>query len=266
MDVRNPFYEKLVSRIYFTDVDLIVFCTKNPIPIEKYLSKIKIPFIIHVTLTPYKKEIEENVPNKKLIINSIKRISKQIGKDKIYIRYDPIFISDTYNISYHIKAFNRLCTVLDGYVEHIIISFIDEYRNVEKNKKILNLKEITNDDYKLIGTSFSKMAKLHNMTVQTCCEENNLVEYGFIKKDCLDFNLAYKLTGKTKFKKWKSRSCGCVEMVDIASYNMCSHFCKYCYANFSEEEIITNMKKHNPSSSLIKGELKSTDIIKVRKT
>ena len=40
VDVRNPFYEKLVSRIYFTDVDLIVFCTKNPIPIEKYLSKI----------------------------------------------------------------------------------------------------------------------------------------------------------------------------------------------------------------------------------
>ena len=33
VDVRNPFYPKLVSRIYFSDVDLIVFCTKNPLPI-----------------------------------------------------------------------------------------------------------------------------------------------------------------------------------------------------------------------------------------
>ena len=29
VDVRNPFYEKQVSRIYFEDVDAIVFCTKN---------------------------------------------------------------------------------------------------------------------------------------------------------------------------------------------------------------------------------------------
>ena len=33
VDVRNPFNKKLVSRIYFEDVDLILFCTKNPIPI-----------------------------------------------------------------------------------------------------------------------------------------------------------------------------------------------------------------------------------------
>lgn len=33
VDVRNPIYPKLVSRIYFNDVDLIVFCTKNPHPI-----------------------------------------------------------------------------------------------------------------------------------------------------------------------------------------------------------------------------------------
>ena len=35
------------------------------------------------------------------------------------------------------------------------------------------------------------------MTVQTCFEEKNLAEYGFIKDDCLSNELAYKLTGKT---------------------------------------------------------------------
>lgn len=28
VDVRNPFNPKLVSRIYFEDVDMILFCTK----------------------------------------------------------------------------------------------------------------------------------------------------------------------------------------------------------------------------------------------
>ena len=38
LDVKIPFNIKLVSRIYFLDVDLIMFCTKNPIPI---IDKIK---------------------------------------------------------------------------------------------------------------------------------------------------------------------------------------------------------------------------------
>ena len=29
LDVRNPFYPILISRINFHDVDLIMFCTKN---------------------------------------------------------------------------------------------------------------------------------------------------------------------------------------------------------------------------------------------
>lgn len=45
VDVRNPFYPKLVSRIYFKDVDLIVFCTKNPKPIIPFLKYIKQPII-----------------------------------------------------------------------------------------------------------------------------------------------------------------------------------------------------------------------------
>lgn len=96
--VRNPYYKTLVSKIYFKDVDAIVFCTKNPIPILDKLDDINIPFIFHVTLTPYKKDIEPNVPPKGLIINSIKKLSQKIGKDKLWIRYDPVFINDYYTV------------------------------------------------------------------------------------------------------------------------------------------------------------------------
>lgn len=267
VDVRNPFYPKRVSRIYFKDVDLIIFCTKNPIPIVDYLTNIKQPILFHITLTPYKRDLEPSVPPKGDIIGSIKKISKIVGIDNIYVRYDPILINNKYTIDYHIKAFKSMCEKLSGYVKHIIVSFIDDYKNVRNNKDTLKLKDFTFDDYKTIGLNFSSIASNYNMTVQTCSEENNLSEYGFIKQDCIGKELAYKLTNK-KYKKWNSRNnkyCNCVTMADIGVYNSCKHFCKYCYANYDENKVIYNYKNHNPNSSLLIGELENDDEIIVRK-
>jgi len=268
VDVRNPFYPKLVSRINFADVDLIMFCTKNPIPIVDCLKEINKPILFHVTLTPYKKDIEPNVPPKGLIIEVIKKISSIIGACNMVVRYDPIFISDKYTLEYHIKAFDNLCRLLDGYVNKIIISFIDVYKNVKRNYNILRFKDFTDDDYKKIGEYFSKSASEHNMTVQTCFEENALTQYGFIKGDCLSKELAYKLTGK-KYPLWKARKgsgkCKCVSMVDIGEYNSCKHFCKYCYANYDEAKVNNSFNNHDDNSSLLVGKLDKDDIIKIRK-
>lgn len=264
VDVRNPFNPKMISRIKFEDVDAILFCTKNPNPILKHLKQIDKPILFHVTLTPYKKNIEPNIPPKGKIIEAIKQLSEIVGIDNLYIRYDPIFISDEYNIEYHKKAFEKMCSLLNGYVKHIIVSFIDDYKNVRKNENILKFKKLDETEYKEIGISLSSSAKKHGMTIQTCCENNNLIEYGFIKGECMSFNLAYKLTGKTDFKKWKERPCNCVSMVDIGVYNSCKHFCKYCYANFDEKQVNKNFFDHNPNSSLLIGEIQSDDIIKER--
>lgn len=267
VDVRNPFNPKMISRIYFEDVDAIMFCTKNPIPILEDLEKLDKPILFHVTLTPYKKDIEPNVPPKRMIIEAIKKVSKIVDIDNLYIRYDPIFLSDKYNIEYHKKLFEKMCCLLDGYVKQIIVSFIDDYKNVRKNERILRYRAFTEDDYKEIGTSFSDSAKRHNMTVQTCFEDRDLVEYGFTKGECISCELAYKLTGKT-YKKWtarKEQKCNCVQMVDIGVYNSCRHFCKYCYANFDENEVNSNFHNHNPNSSLLVGMLQKDDIVKVRR-
>ena len=267
VDVRNPFNPNLVSRIKFENVDAILFCTKNPIPILKYINEIDKPILFHVTLTAYKNDIEPNVPSKDRIIKAIKELSNLIGKDKIVIRYDPIFINDKYNIEYHTRAFERLCGLLEGYVDKILISFIDEYKNVRKNKSILNYRKFTENDYKIIGETFSKSAKNHGLIVHTCFEDRNLSEYGFTKGECLSREMAYKLTGKIYKEEWKARKegkCHCVKMVDIGVYNSCKHFCKYCYANYDEKEVNKNYKLHNSKSSLLVGGLKSTDIIKER--
>jgi len=72
VDVRNPFNLNLVSRINFADVDLILFCTKNPIPIVNDLDKIPKPFLFHVIITPYKNDIEPYVPSKTKVIEAVK--------------------------------------------------------------------------------------------------------------------------------------------------------------------------------------------------
>lgn len=266
VDVRNPFNPKLVSRIKFENVDLIMFCTKNPFPIIKYLKDIDKPILFHITLTPYKKDIEPNVIDKTKIIEGIKEISNIIGIDNLCVRYDPIFISDKYTVEYHIKAFSKLCSLLNGYTKKIIVSFIDYYKNVRCNKKYINDLPFTEDIYKSIGENFSKIASENNITVQTCFEDRNLTEYGFTKGECISSELAFKLTGKI-YKPWKARKerkCNCVEMVDIGAYNTCNHLCKYCYANYDEKQVKNNIKKHNKNSSLLIGELESDDIIKER--
>ncbi len=266
VDVRNPFYKKQVSRIYFDDVDAIVFCTKNPIPILEHLKSIKQPILFHVTLTPYKEDIEPNVLPKGKILEAIKKLSKIIDQNCIYIRYDPIFINEKYNLEYHIRSFDHLCNELNGFVKHIIISFLDDYKNVRRNYSYLKPKELTENDYREIGIHFSNSAMKNGMTVQTCCEEHHLVEYGFQKEDCISATLAYKLTNKTNFKLWKARGKqrNCIEMVDIGVYNTCKHLCKYCYANYQEENVLENIKKHNPTSSLLIGCIEKDDIIKRR--
>lgn len=268
VDVRNPIYNKLVSRIYFKDVDMIVFCTKNPRPIIEFLPYIKEPILFHVTLTAYQKDIERGVKNKKDIIEDIKRISNIIGKESVYLRYDPMFLNDKYTLDYHIKAFNKVCSLLEGYVTHIIISFLDNYKNVQKNMDVLRVKKYKEEDFKEIGVKFSQIAKCYNMTVQTCSEYNNLSQYGFLINDCVSRNLVFLKTGK-KSKKWISRNnkfCNCAAMVDIGEYNTCEHYCKYCYANYNENIIKENIEKHNPNSSLLIGNLEEDDIIKVRET
>lgn len=266
LDVRNPFNPKLVSRINFSNVDLILFCTKNPLPIIDRIKEIDKPILFHVTLTPYKKDIEPNVIDKKLVIEGIKKLSGILGSENVVVRYDPIFLSDSYSLEYHIRAFDKMCKVLKGYVKKVVVSFLDDYKNVRYNMRYLRLRAFTEEDYKQIGLNFSRSAWENGMSVQTCFEERNLVSYGFTRGECLSLSLAEKITGK-KPKKWTARGkngCNCAEMVDVGVYNTCKHFCKYCYANYDEKMVNANTLRHDVNSSLLIGQIGADDVIKPR--
>ena len=92
VNVRNPYDPHQISRIFLDEknIDAILFCTKNPLPMLSRLDEIPFPFLFHITLTAYHKDIERHVPDKTKIIEGIKKLSEKIGKDKVIVRYDPV--------------------------------------------------------------------------------------------------------------------------------------------------------------------------------
>ena len=71
--VRNPFNPVQVTKYRFDPsiVDLIVFCSKNPGPMLPYMNLLK-PYKQYwfITITPYGRDIEPNVPEKELVIDT----------------------------------------------------------------------------------------------------------------------------------------------------------------------------------------------------
>lgn len=281
VDVKNPYNPKLISRIFFKDVDMIIFCSKNIRPLISYLDAIQtllpdVPFLFHLTITPYNEDIEPKIaPLKNEIIKDINFLSSKYGKEKIFIRYDPILKNKKYNVYYHVKAFKKLLSHIKDSTNNIIVSFVDLYKNTIKNdKEFLHLESFIDKDYKIIGKEFSSLCKHYGINIFTCGEKENLIEYGFNKGSCFDQEFILEILEKhNKFIKISSKNvrnsnnsyCNCLKTVDIGAYNSCLSMCKYCYANYNEKEVIKNYKNHDDNSSLLIGYILNDDIIKVRK-
>lgn len=255
-DVRNPFNPKLVSRIFVSDVDMIVFCTKNPLPLLDTIHLFSVPIQLQVTITGYFDDIESHVPDKRKVIECVRELSDYLGKENVCVRYDPILLNSKYNVDYHIRAFNKLCMMLNGYVSKMIVSFVDDYKNVRNNH--LDYHEPSNEEYLTLKEAFEK----NDIKVVSCME--NKYHIGDKNDCCVSIKYAFERTGKF-YKEWKARDCHCVNMVDIGAYNSCLHGCKYCYANFDSKQIMLNYKMHDPKSSLLIGQLSFDDQIKVRR-
>ena len=84
--VRNPYNPIQVTRYRLSPdvVDLIVFCTKNPEPMLPHMEMLK-PYGQYwfVTITPYGKDIEPNVPEKEKVMDDFKRLSDLVGVDSV---------------------------------------------------------------------------------------------------------------------------------------------------------------------------------------
>lgn len=267
----NPFNTKQVKKFRLSpdNIDVIVFWTKDAKKFIAYLDELDrrgYRYYFQYTLNDYPKMFEPNLDDISERIETFKRLSDKIGKDKVIWRYDPIIISNITPIEYHLEKLDKLANELSNYTNRIIISFVDLYRKVKnrmdklKKNKGIEIQDITiySNREKLIDfcKSIKRIALNNNLEIYSCSEEIDLTNIGIEHGKCIDANLINKLFDLyLPYKKDKNqrKECLCTEAVDLGMYNICDHRCIYCYANISDKAIIKNMAKHDVNSPILIG-------------
>ncbi len=263
--VRNPYNPGRVSR-YRLDpsvVDVIGFCTKNPAPMFPYMDLMKdYGQYWFVTITPYGRDIEPNVPDKHRLLEAFKRLSDLVGVNAIGWRYDPILLSERYTTAYHLKSFETMASVLDGYTQTAVISFIDLYPNVRRN--FPEVREVTKEERIGLGKALVGIASAHGMTVKPCAEGDELAPYGADCGGCMRLGDYEKAIGKklnAPKRKGARAECACYLACDIGAYNTCKHLCRYCYANAEPDSVLARSRLHDPGSPFLIGNYRDDDVI-----
>ena len=263
--VRNPYDPHQVSR-YRLDpavVDVIGFCTKNPLPMFPYMDLLKeYGQYWFITITPYGKDIEPNVPDKYLILEAFQKLSGIVGIQSIGWRYDPIFLSDKYSIDYHLRAFETIAAALDGFTKTAVISFIDLYPKVRKNFPEAN--EVAKEQRLTLGKEIIRIASAHGMIVKPCAEGDELAPYGADCGGCMrisDYEQAIQKQLNAPSRKGARAECACYLSCDIGAYNTCKHLCRYCYANAEPAKVAAFSRLHDPKSPFLIGNYLEGDLI-----
>ena len=263
--VRNPFNPEMVSRYRLSPetVDVIGFCSKNPAPFFEYMDIIRdYGQYWFVTITPYGRDIEPNVPDKHKILEDFKTLSKMVGVHCIGWRYDPILVTDRYTTEYHLKAFEQMAASLSGYTNTVVISFIDLYEKVKRN--FPEARAVSRQDQHFLGKEMIEIARDYGMVVKPCGEGQFLAEYGADCSGCMTIATYEKAIGQRLIvpnKKPARKECACYLSGDIGAYDSCGHLCRYCYANNDIEAVKRNMKLHDPKSPFLIGNYREGDII-----
>lgn len=270
--VRNPMNIHQVSKVIISPeiVDCIVFWTKNPKPMMDRLDELSAyNYYFQFTLTGYGKDIECNVPHKKeVMIPVFQELSQKIGSNKVIWRYDPIIFTSKYTLEYHLRAFEQIATALKGYTHKCVISFVDIYAKNKKNMETIDAYEVNDNTLMEFSAELSRIANKNNIVVASCAENIDLSKCNIQHNCCIDKTVIENIIGcKLNVGKDKNQrpECGCVESVEIGTYNTCKNGCKYCYANYSIESVIKNCHNYDVNSPLLCGTISSNDVITERK-
>lgn len=261
--VKNPYNGNGISRITFTreSIDCIVFWTKNA---EPMLSKLKTidamgyPYYFQFTITPYDRDIEKKLPPKSAIVDTFKRLSATIGRERVVWRYDPIIINNELSVEYHMDKFGSLCKRLSGYTGQCVFSFIELYPKIRRKMQSVAESPAAIADKYRIGQGFAKIAAEYNLALATCCEITDFSSYNIEKAACIDQKRIESILGcrlKTQKDNNQRLACNCIKSVDIGAYDCCPHGCIYCYATTHDHRVYANRQQHDRDAAIITGSL-----------
>lgn len=264
--VRNPYYPSQVTRYRLSPevIDILVFCTKNPGPMMDRLQELsKYCCVWYVTITSYGRDVEPFVPDAGQVMETFKRLSEKVGKARVIWRYDPVFLSKSYPLEYHVTRFDEMACRLAGYTDQCVVSFLDLYEKTKRN--FPGAKQVPYQDQKELIRAFSATAARNHLKIHLCCESRSLETDHVDAKGCMTREVLERAAGfrlKVPRRKPARPECSCLLGADIGAYNTCGHGCLYCYANYDRDTVLKSMKDHNLDSPFLTGGSRADDTVK----
>lgn len=269
--VPNPYRPNKISRVRLDPsvVDCFVFWSKNPEPMLGRLNRLKdYPFYFQFTLNPYETDIELHLPELRKRIDTFKRLSDRIGKERVIWRYDPIFVSDRYDERFHQERFSEMAEKLSGYTEKCMLGFIDHYPHIRVFMERSGISSLKENGVVRMAVSFKQTVEDKGIELNTCTNKIDLTRWGIPVGKCVDDRLIEKIAGyPVAIRKDRNQRsvCRCVESIDIGMYGSCLHGCGYCYATRGKEETVKKRsQQHDPDSPMLVGRPCSGDIVTER--
>lgn len=213
----NPFNQQPMY-ISFKNTKAVVFWTKNPEPLIECLPELDrrgIHYYFQYTLNDYETEgFEPNVPALEQRIETFKRLSSLIGKEKVIWRFDPLILTETLTPRKILTKIFHIGNKIKGYTDKLVFSFIDvrAYRKVQNNL-VKETPFFTKDNVetaeptgKLQEELVEGLAKLRdhwksegwNIELATCGEEVDLEKYKIQHNRCIDGELMERIFSDDK--------------------------------------------------------------------
>ena len=252
--VRSPYNDHLIYKLSFNPevIDCLGFCTKDPGRMISRLDDLNNwNTLWHVTITPYGKEYEPGARDKREIVSAFKDLSLREGKDRVVWRYDPVFLSSSFPLSSHKTWFSTLSTMLEGYTDRVIFSFLDIYPFMKEKMNKNGIRTPERSEMEDLASFFVQEGRKHGLVVSSCAEGEWMESLGVDTSGCFTKEIWEKCAG-TKLdipnRKGKRGECECILGFDIGGYGECKMGCVYCYGGNHDRS-----EAHNPLSPLLFG-------------
>lgn len=175
VDVKNPVNPHQISRISLNRdvIDCIVFWTKDPEPMMKYLKDLRdYPYYVQFTITGYGKDIEPALADKETrVIPLFRELAAETDEKRVIWRYDPIFFTPVYMPDFHLKCFEDMARQLRGSTRKVVISLLDDYRKIKHRMSRINLLPAGMINLESFLKNMKEIALENEMELTACAEQ-----------------------------------------------------------------------------------------------
>lgn len=264
--------------VRFDEVRFVVFWSKNPrrlleLGVLDELERRGIDCYVQYTLNDYEddRRLEPDVPPLSERVETMRRLSARLGVERVLWRFDPLVLTDTYDVDALLRKTCALAERVCGYTRRLTFSYVDVegYRRVARNLRNAGLyHEVASHPWTEAlmldyagGLFKANECEGWGLRLMTCAEGRVELGSNVLEGDgawriesgrCVDAaligrlvpdlyecssagnrRLFYQSTHSLKPAAGQRRAlgCGCAGSTDIGRYACCPHGCGYCYAS-----------------------------------